>query len=153
MRSLLIAVAFASVAPVAAAQDVYKYTSPGGGTVYTDDPAAAASGARKVDLPATPPSSAGARPPGLSEAERRLAVQADQRAAALDLASNDIVAAHAELRAAEARRDQGVEPAEGDRQGRRYSAEYWERQRRLQRDIDAARTKLNDALDRRNALR
>jgi len=153
MRSLLIAFVIAGIAPAAAAQDVYKYTSPGGGTVYTDDPAAAAGGARKVDLPAAPPPPAGPPRSGLSEAERRLAVQADQRAAALDRASDDIVAAHQSLRAAEARREQGIEPIEGDRQGRRYRPEYWERQQALQRDIDDARAKLNDALDRRNALR
>ncbi len=153
MRSLLIAFAIAGTTLSAAAQEVYKYTTPGGSTVYTDDPAAANKGAQKVDLPATPPSTAGAPSSGLSAADRKLAEQADQRMAALDRASADIVAAHDSLRAAEARRAAGVEPAEGERQGRRYRPEYWERQHALEQDVVSAKARLNDALDRRNALR
>lgn len=153
MRSLLIAFAITSFATAAAAQEVYKYTAPGGSTVYTDDPAAANKGAQRVDLPATPPSSAGAAPAGLSAADRKLAEQADQRMAALDRATVDIVAAHNSLRSAEARRAEGVEPVEGERQGRRYRPEYWERQRALEQDVASAKARLDDALARRDALR
>ena len=153
MRSLLIAFAIAGTALAAAAQEVYKYSTPGGGTVYTDDPAAANKGAQKVDLPATPPSSAGAPPAGLSQADRKLAEQADQRMAALDRASADIVAAHSSLRDAEARRSAGIEPVEGERQGRRYRPEYWDRQRALEQDVASANARLSDALARRDALR
>ena len=81
------------------------------------------------------------------------AAQADKRAAALDRAMADIVTSFNALRAAEARKEQGIEPQEGERQGRRYRPEYWQRQQELQRDIDEARARLNDALERRNALR
>jgi len=149
MRSLLIAFAIAGAASAATAQEVYKYTTPGGNTVYTDDPAAAGKGGQKVDLPPAPPS-AGSPPAALSDADRKLAAQADQRMAALDRASADIVAAHEALRTAEARRAEGIE---GDRQGRRYRPEYWERQRALEQAVASAKARLNDALARRNALR
>jgi hypothetical protein len=90
---------------------------------------------------------------GLSDADRRLLEQAKRRAADLDRAVADIVAAHAELRDAQARREQGIEVIEGERQGRRYRPEYWERQRANQQSVEIARAKLNDAIERRNALR
>lgn len=153
MRSLLIAFAIAGTALPATAQEVYKYTAPGGSTVYTDDPAAANKGAQKVDLPAAPPSAARTPSSGLSAADRKLAEQSDKRMAALDRASADIVAAHNSLLDAEARRTAGVELLEGERQGRRYRPEYWDRQRALEQDVASARARLNDALARRNALR
>ena len=89
----------------------------------------------------------------LSEAEKKTLDQVNQRVAALDRAVQDIVVAHAELRAAEARREQAIEPIEGERRGRRYHPGYWERQQALQSDIDNARARLNDAIARRNELR
>jgi hypothetical protein len=89
----------------------------------------------------------------LSEAEKRLLEQANRRAAALDRAVDDIVAAHKALRAAEASRDSGVEPLEGERQGRRFRPEYWDRQNALESDVASARARLDEALARRNALR
>jgi hypothetical protein len=89
----------------------------------------------------------------LSAAEKRLLEQANKRAAQLDRATADIVTAFNALRAAEARREQGVEPLEGERSGRRFRPEYWERQQALQRDIEEARAQLDDALARRNAFR
>jgi len=153
MRSLLIAFAIACIATAAASQEVYKYTTPGGSTVYTDDPAATNKGGQKVDLPPTPPSSPAAPPAAMSEVDRRLAEQAGQRAAALNRASADIVAAYEALRAAEASRAAGVEPAEGDRQGRRFRPEYWQRQHALEQDVVSAKARLDEALARRNALR
>jgi hypothetical protein len=89
----------------------------------------------------------------MSEVDRRLAEQAGQRAAALNRASADIVAAYEALRAAEASRAAGVEPAEGDRQGRRFRPEYWQRQHALEQDVVSAKARLDEALARRNALR
>ncbi len=151
LRRLAIAVTLAALAPSAGAQGVYKYTDRSGRVIYTDDPTAGGGTAIPVETPAPPGAAAPAA--GLSEAQKRLLEQANRRAAALDRAIADIVAAHAELRAAEARRDQGVEPIEGDRQGRRFRPEYWERQQANQQAIEIARAKLSDAIDRRNALR
>ncbi len=151
LRLLAIAVALAALAPAAGAQGVYKYTDPSGRVIYTDDPSAGGGSARPVDIQASP---GGAAPAGgLSDADRRLLEQAKRRAADLDRAVADIVAAHAELRDAQARREQGVEPIEGERQGRRYRPEYWARQRANQQAVDVAQAKMNDALGRRNALR
>jgi hypothetical protein len=89
----------------------------------------------------------------LSEADKKLLEEASERAAKLDRATDDIVTAFNALRAAEARREQGIEPLEGERSGRRYRPEYRERQRALGRDVEEARASFNDALARRNALR
>lgn len=151
LRPLAIAVALVALAPGAGAQGVYKYTDPGGRVIYTDDPNAGGGTARPVEIPVSPGATAPAA--GLSDSARKLLEQANQRAAALDRAVEDIIAAHAELRAAEARREQRIEPIEGERQGRRFRPEYWDRQQALQRDIEVARAKLNDAIGRRNALR
>jgi len=151
LRPLAIAIALLALAPAAGAQGVYKYTDPAGRVTYTDDPKAGGGAARQVDIPASPGASAPAA--GLSDSDRQLLEQAKRRAAGLDRAVEDIVAAHTELRAAEARREQGIEPIEGERQGRRYRPEYWQRQQGLQRAIEVARAKLNDAIERRNALR
>ncbi len=150
MRFMLIAIALATFAPVAAAQNVYKYSDPSGRVIYTDDAAAAGGSATKVDVPSRP----GAKPAvGLSAADKKLLEQANKRAAELDRATDDMVAAFRALRAAEARREQGVEPLEGERVGRRFRPEYWERQQLIKRDVEDAQAKLDDALNRRNAWR
>ncbi|HUN70055.1 MAG TPA: DUF4124 domain-containing protein [Burkholderiales bacterium] len=151
LRCLLSSLALVALASGAQAQGVYKYTDPNGNVIYTDDPNAGGGSARAIELPPPP-----GRPPpaaGLSEADRKVLEQANQRAAALDRAVADIVAAHEALRAAEARQAAGVEPLEGERQGRRHRPEYWQRQQALERDVASARAKLDDALARRNALR
>ncbi len=149
MRPILIAIALAAFAHAAAAQNIYKYSDPSGGVTYTDDPTAGKGTAKKLEIPSQP----GGRAPGLSAAERQLLEQASKRAAELDRATADIVIAFNALRAAEARREQGVEPLEGERSGHRYRPEYWQRQQALQRDIEEARARLDDALARRNAFR
>jgi len=150
MIAVLLAAALLASASVAAlAQGVYKYTDKNGRVIYTDDPNAGGGAARPVEGS----TSSIVPPPGMSAATRTLLEQANRRAAALDRALSDIVKAHAALVAAQARKEAGVEPLEGERQGRRFRPEYWERQRGLQSDVDTARARLDDALDRRNALR
>jgi len=148
-----LAVMLAAVLPatgdIALAQGVYKYTDKDGHTVYTDNPKAGGGTAQPVEG-----STVSVTPPAMtSEDTRRLLEQARQRDAALDRAVDDIAIAHAALRKAEARQQDGVEPIEGERQGRRFRPEYWQRQQSLQRDVDIARAQLNDAIDRRNALK
>jgi len=150
--NVLALAALAALASGAQAQRVYQYTGPGGQLIYTDDPNAGNGTARALDPPPPPPGRT-APAPGLSDTEKELLEQANKRAAALDRAIADIVSAHHELRAAEARRDAGIEPLEGERQGRRFRPGYWQRQQALERDVAAARAKLDDALARRNALR
>jgi hypothetical protein len=147
---LVIAALAAVVAAAAAAQGVYKYTDRNGQVVYTDDPNAGGGTAQPVEdktsivtVPA----------PANGEAARKLLEQADKRAAALDRATSDIAAAQIALNEALARQEAGVEPVEGERQGRRYRPEYWQRQQKLQNDVARSRARLEEALARRNALR
>lgn len=150
MRALLLAALLAALAAPAAAQGVYKYTDKDGRVIYTDDPKAGGGTAQPVE---DKTSTVTVPAPANSEASRKLLEQADKRAANLNRASDDVVAAHNALRAAEERKQAGIEPAEGDRQGRRYRPEYWQRQRQLDNDVARARAQLNEALARRNALR
>jgi hypothetical protein len=149
MRLILIAAALTAFTPGVAAEGIYKHTDPSGRVTYSDDPAAGNGTVQRVEIPSPP----GGKPaPGLSEADKKLLEQANERAAKLDRATDDIVTAFNALRAAEARRE-GIAPLEGERSGRRYRPEYWERQQALSRDVEEARASLNDALARRNALR
>jgi len=149
MRNVMIAVLLATLPLAVAAQGVYKYTDKDGRIVYTDDPNAGGGKAKPVE----DATSSAVPAPAMTEETRRLHEQAAKRAAQLDRAVADISTAHAALRGAEARKEAGVEPIGEERQGRRLRPEYWQRQQALQRDIDVARAKLNDALDRRNAFK
>jgi Domain of unknown function (DUF4124) len=139
-------------AGAAGAQPVYKYTDPKGVTVYTDDPKAAGK-ARKLDAP--PPAGAPSAAPSarLSELDQQMLGDAARRAAALDRATDDIISSSRMLREAEDRREQGIEPREGERMGRRFRPEYWQRRQAEEQEVVAARARLDDALARRNALR
>lgn len=140
-------------AQAAFAQAVYKYTDGKGGTVYTDDPKSAPGKARRVDIPPRPESSGAAPQTHLSESDQRLLGDAQRRTAELDRATDDIIAASRALREAQDRRERGIEPHEGERQGRRFRPEYWQRRQAEEREVEVARARLDDALARRNALR
>jgi hypothetical protein len=88
--------------------------------------------------------------------------QEQDRAAALDRAYDEVVAAQAALQRVEEASQSGVEPLPGERLGTvspsgerrsRLSDEYWERQRWLEKDLEQARARLDEALARWNALR
>lgn len=92
----------------------------------------------------------------------QVGAEEQDRATALDRAYDEVVAAQAALRKAEADRERGIEPLPGERLGTalpsggrrsRLSEEYWERQRRLEKDVEQARQRLGEALARWNALR
>jgi hypothetical protein len=89
---------------------------------------------------------------GLSAA---LHAQADT---ALERAHEELVAARVALESSQAARAAGVEPREGERLGTasglsRLSDAYWERQKRLEEDVERARQRLEQATERWNALR
>ena len=156
LRQLLagtaLSAALAVFGPAANGQAVYKFTDRAGRTVYSDDPAAAPGTVKRIEAP--PPPIHSPKPAAkLSPGEKKTLEQSQQRSAELNRVNADIVAAESALREAEARRAQGAEPGEGDRQGRRYRPEFWERQQGLQKDIDDARAKLDAAIGRRNELR
>jgi hypothetical protein len=149
----VIATALAGVAVSGAsalAQAVYRYKDSQGNTVYTDKPPAGNDTVQRLELPPQP-----VQPParGQSDAEKKLLEAANRRSAQLDRAADDVVAAFNALRAAEARRDEGVELQDGDRSGRFLSGQYWQRRQALERDVQAAQARLDEAIARRNALR
>lgn len=81
-----------------------------------------------------------------------------QSASELDRAYDEMLAAQTALQRAEAARAQGVEPLEGERLGTsggqsRLGDAYWERQKRLDEEVERARQRLQQALERWNAVR
>jgi hypothetical protein len=149
MRTALLAIALLTFSAVVSAQ-IYKHTDPSGRVTYTDDPNPGNGTVTRIE---GAPAPGGSAAPGLSAGEKRLLEESNKRAAELDRATQDIVSAFAALRAAEAQRDSGVEPLDGERSGRRFRPEYWSRQQALKKAVDDARERLDDALARRNALR
>ena len=86
------------------------------------------------------------------------AAAAQDRAAALDKAFEEARAAAAALKEAEARRDQGIEPQDGERQGTAAgtyltTAQYLGRQQLLEAEVEAARRRYEVALKRWNDLK
>jgi len=150
MRVTLTFIAFAIFSCSATAQTVYKHSDPSGNITYSDDPNPGKGIVTSLEIPPPPARKPGS---GMGEADKRLLEQANGRAAKLNRADEDIVAASNALRAAEARREPGIAPLEGERSGRRYRPEYWERQQALRQEVDQARRSLDEALARRNAVR
>ena len=135
----------------AAAAAVYKYVDANGRIVYTDDPKGAP-GAKRVELallsvvPAAPATASRA-------AGRQLIDAANRRAAALDSAQADMVTASRALEHAQEMQELGIEPLEGERIGRRFRDEYWQRQASLEAQVQNARALLDNAIARRNENR
>jgi hypothetical protein len=76
----------------------------------------------------------------------------------LDRTYDELLAAQTALQKAEAARELGVEPQPGERLGivgggSRLSDEYWERQKRLEEDVERGRKRLDEAIARWNAVR
>ena len=148
LASLATALVFATA--TAAAAEVYKFVDANGRMVYTDDPRSARGTAEKVDLSqlsVVPAAPAATRP------STQLVEAADRRAAALDQARSDMVNASRALERAEEVRELGIEPLEGERIGRRFRDEYWQRQAFLENQVRTAQSQLDNAIMRRNQLR
>jgi hypothetical protein len=76
----------------------------------------------------------------------------------LDRAYEAVVAAQKALRVAKERRDNGAAPLPGERVGiadggSRLRPEYFDRQRKLRREVNKAHKRLDAALERWNALK
>jgi hypothetical protein len=76
----------------------------------------------------------------------------------LDRAYDEMLAAQTELQQAEVALQLGVEPHPGERLGTvgggsRLSDEYWEREKRLEDDVERARKRLDAAIVRWNSVR
>lgn len=83
---------------------------------------------------------------------------AQDRRSELDKAYDEARAAQLALKEAEARRDQGVEPQPGERQGTssggtRSTEQYYGRQQLLEHELEMARRRYDAALKRWNDLK
>lgn len=149
--------ALAALPLLVAAQTVYKYERPDGTVVYSDVPV---HGGRLigrfqlVPLPASETPESRAQPSAKDPNE-----QARLRFEALGAADAEIKAAEQALKDAQERQQAGVEPLEGERIGNvggrtsRFGPEYFERQRQLADEVDAAQARLDRAYRIRNELR
>lgn len=86
------------------------------------------------------------------------AASAQDRRSALDKAYEEARAAALALKEAEARRDQGIEPQDGERQGTaaggtRPTPQYLGRQQLLEHEVEMARRRYDAALKRWNDLK
>src|SRR5712664_2687014 len=155
----LVALVLALAPAVAATETVYKYQRPDGSTVYSDVPL---NGARLIGrfelVPVPPPPKAEPARPGRGAVTDPNEI-ARQRVQNLDAADAAIKAADQSLKEALERQQAGVEPLPGERLGNvggrtsRLGPQYFERQRALAAEVDAARAKLDEAYRQRNQLR
>ena len=155
----LVAFVLALAPAVAAAESVYKYQRPDGSTVYSDVPLSGAKLIGRFDLiPVAAPEKA--RPAGPERgAAKDPGELARQRAQDLEAADAAIKEAEQSLKEALERQQAGVEPLPGERLGNvgartsRLGPQYFERQRALAAEVDAARARLDEAYRQRNQLR
>lgn len=149
---LLSALLLAGISAGAIAQTLFKSTMPDGRVIYADKPAP---GAVKVD-PVTPDTSkAGLQTltPGEAAAGKKAAAApakpavAEKKAEVTTTTAERVSEAEQKLRAAELARDSGKEPLPGERQGTaggasRLTDAYFNRQRKLESDVEQARAAL-----------
>src|ERR1700704_6483736 len=154
----LVALVLALAPAVAAAETVYKYQRPDGSTVYSDVPLNGAKLIGRFELVPVP------RPPKAEHARPGRGAITDpteiarQRVQDLDAADAAIKAADQSLKEALERQQAGVEPQPGERLGNvggrsRLTPEYFERQRALAAEVDAAPARLDEAYRMRNQFR
>lgn len=91
-------------------------------------------------------------------ASSAFAQEPESRTTQLDRAYDEVRAAGAALKAAEAKREQGEEPQPGERTGTvggfsRLNDTYFARQQALEQEIAAARKRYEDAVKRWNDLK
>ena len=155
MRIAALAVAF--FAATATAQMAYRYVTPEGRVVYSDQPVPGArlDGTIAPPAPVSAPAGGGFTP---SPAQEALLRSADERTRRLNELTVEIQDTERELQAATARLDAGKEPLEGERIGTfagrsRLSDSYWARQDYNQLAVANAQARLNRAVQERNGLR
>ena len=151
----LVALVLALAPAFAAAETVYKYQRPDGSTLYSDVPVRGAKLIGRFELVPVPP-------PAKVGPERGAARDPDElarrRVQDLDAADAAIKAAEQSLEDAVERQHAGVEPMAGERLGNvgrrsRLTPDYFERQRSLAAEVQAARARLDEAYRQRNQLR
>jgi hypothetical protein len=158
----LVALVLALAPAFAAADTVYKYQRPDGTVVYSDVPLRGAKLiGRFVLIPVPPPPKAEPARPGRGAITDPNEI-ARQRVQDLDAADAAIKAADQSLKEALERQQAGVEPQPGERLGivgghsvgrSRLTPDYFERQRAMAVEVDAARARLEEAYRQRNEVR
>lgn len=143
-----------ALAAMPAERTLYKSVLPDGRVVYGDAPDPQARRHEKISVEIHPADAAqteaGLR--ALAMTRQQLLRDSEARAARLRQLERQIVTAYAELQAAEAERERGSAVQEGDRQGRRFSAAYLQRQRTLEAAALRQRRILDALLRERSAL-
>jgi hypothetical protein len=159
IKGLVVLILVLALAPRwAAADTLYKYRRPDGTTLYSDVPLRGAKLIGRFQLvPVPPPAKAGPARPARGAAKDPDEL-ARQRVENLDAADAAIKAAERSLKDALERQQAGVEPLAGERLGNvggrsRLTPDYFERQRALAAEADAARDRLDEAFRQRNELR
>lgn len=155
LRSVLaVALLGWALAASSAERTLYKSVLTNGRVVYGDAPDPQARRSEKISVEIHPPdpaqTEAGLR--ALAMTRQQLLRDAEARAARLRQLDRQIVTTYAELQAAEAERERGSAVQEGDRQGRRFSAAYLQRQRTLEASALQLRRSLDALLRERSAL-
>jgi len=147
-KNLLLAgavVVAALVLPAAFAQELYKSTLPDGKVVYGDKPAPDA-----VKVEKSKPDTSKKGLGGPTAREQKALKELESSRAKREAGQNKVSAAEEALRNAETARTKGKEPGAGDRLGtaggnQRFTDAYWERQKKLEQDVEKARRDLDAA--------
>lgn len=142
--------------PAAAGERIlYKSVLPNGRVLYADEPVGGAKSVEKIRVEPQSPNTADAE-----AARRSLALSREQllrdgaaRDARLLTLENLIDQQYVRLKEAHAQRERGALVEEGDRQGRRRTPQYFERQRRLESDVQQENGRLEALLRERAQLR
>lgn len=152
--ALVAASLLVALSSVAAERTLYKSVLPSGEVVYSDAPAPNAKRATAISVEPHPPNAqeTKAAQQALASWRQQLLRDADKRAARVRQLDKLIDDASGELEGAELRREQGRVLQPGDRQGRRLSAGYSQRQQALDGATWKARQRLDDLVRQRAAL-
>ena len=136
----------ATLLPSAAlAQTLYKSTMPDGKVIYSDKPAL---DAVKVEESSLDTSKKGVVPP--SAKEKAVLKQMTQERQAREAKDDRVRRAELTLHQAEVAQGMGKEPQPNERQGtatgaQRFTDGYWQRQKKLEQDVENARRALEQA--------
>lgn len=157
MRAVLhvVAAVALAVATGATAQQIFKYRTPDGRTIYSDKPVPGAKLEEELlPAPAPDPAAAAAREKAVRAQVREANERAAERHRALEAVAAEVDAAAAALERARAALEAGREPAEGERtavvtqrgrQRSRLNEDYWLRQAENEQAVAEAEARLERA--------
>jgi hypothetical protein len=167
MHRWVLAVLYATVPLLAAAQTIYKVEMPDGSILFTDAPPPGAKVLEEREATSSPrpaprtssmpPGTSASPAPGFGPDGMPIATAA-RKPSALDSAISEVNEAERALAVAKQKLEQGREPLPGERLGlkgggSRLTPEYQARVAALERDVATAEARLKRAYDARNAAR